>query len=601
MQLRAQFQKYRYLIALLAVITILTATALGLIFSVVGHNWEGVPLQFTGDSYFYYARLKEIFDGHPFVGNPFYLEHNGELALSFFVADWLAAWPLFLGFSISSTVIFNLFFWSWLFTAIFYFVLRCCAVPEKLCLIGALLGYVTSFSILARAVSLQTVLPVFLIFLLAIIIWQKYPTSKKAVWLVAISATLSVYVYTYLTQIIAVFMPLMIVYLSVKHRRREATYLAAACALAFIASIPFLAYTWQQIQSPYFWESMRRVGLVYTHLPATNFFTSGFWVAAALGLWFFLWRWVEIIRQDETYKKTLPLYALSGVAMLITSGSNILSGKESENSQHIERFMVVWLAAVFTILVAYALKYRQQIKTNGLGKKITLSALLLIVSAGVLLYAREGFSLVTMVRENRQTVVERQFYAAPLNWLEEQRNESVVIWTLGTDDINNYIPILTKHYVLFAPSGSDYLFPDTEQVQRYLTSHYFDDLTQADIEADFWSYAGVANAVHQYKVYNRRVRVCRLLFLDKLGYNCGELVANAVTFRGENFFSNLYQQYTQEIKPNISEKLRQYHVSYVLVDNLYYPALQTNIIIIGIQADIGYQDSRFTIYKLTNG
>jgi len=389
----------------------------------------------------------------------------------------------------------------------------------------------------------------------------------------------------------------MIAYLSIKHRRQEAKYLAAACLLACIASIPFALYTWQQIHSPYFWETMQRVGLVYTHLPSRNFLTASFWVIAAISLWLLLWRWVAMEKNDGTYKTIMPFYVLAGAAMIMTAGSNILSGKESENAQHIERFIIVWLVISLTILAAYIWQYRSQLKIISRAKRIMLGSLLAIVLLSVLNYVRTGFSLVNMVRENRQTVIERQSYAAPLRWLEAQESRPVVIWTVGAEDVNNYIPIMTKHYVL-APSGLTYLLSDEEQAQRYLVYHYFDDLTLADIEDDFWSYAGVAHAIHQYKVYNRRVRVCRLLFLDKIGYNCGEIVNSAIALRGEDWFQNLYQQYLQEVKPNIRVELQKYHVAYVLVDNTDYPALQTSLPLPGVFSQVVYQDVRFTIYKL---
>ncbi|MEK7068009.1 MAG: hypothetical protein AAB956_03360, partial [Patescibacteria group bacterium] len=352
----------------------------------------------------------------------------------------------------------------------------------------------------------------------------------------------------------------------------------------------------RQIHSPYFWESMRRVGLVYTHLPSGNFLIASFWVMVTLGLWLLLWRWVAALKANETYKKILPFYVLAGMAMIITAGSNIFSGKESENSQHIERFMIVWLVMSLVILAAYIGKYRQPIKTNSRRQKIILSLLSLALLLGVSGYVRKDFSLAAMVRENRQTTVERQSYAAPLRWLEAQESRPVVIWTVGAEDVNNYIPILTKHYVL-APSGLTYLLSDAEQAQRYLVYHYFDDLTLADIEDDFWSYAGVAHAVHQYKAYNRKVRVCRLLFLDKIGYNCGEFT-DSISFQGEAFFQELYRQYAEDVRPHISEQLQKYHVAYLLVDGRMYPNFRDAVAIPGVTATREYQDARFSIYSV---
>src|SRR3989338_4485083 len=76
------------------------------VYQAVGNEWRGVPPVYTDEDY-YYARMREVSDGYPFLGNPYFYEHRTDPAPTFFVTDWLAATPLVLGASLPMTLIFN--------------------------------------------------------------------------------------------------------------------------------------------------------------------------------------------------------------------------------------------------------------------------------------------------------------------------------------------------------------------------------------------------------------------------------------------------------------------------------------------------------------
>lgn len=137
--------------------------------------------------------------------------------------------------------------------------------------------------------------------------------------------------------------------------------------------------------------------------------------------------------------------------------------------------------------------------------------------------------------------------------------------------------------------------PSQEIEERYLINNYFNDLKQADIEKDYQNYAGVGNAVHKYKTVNRGFKLCRILKLDKFGKDCGELT-DAVTFKGKEYFNNLYQQYRDEIKPNINEKLKKYQVAYIIKDKEFKSNFQPENL---EGTELVYQDERFLIYKIS--
>jgi len=599
MQIKTFLKQNIYLWFALVIVIILVCLPVFDTFYSIGAKWQGVTPMFTGDSYYYYSRIKEVSDGNIFIGNPYFLEHSKEVAPAFFVADWIAAVPLLLGFSFTFTVIFNLIFWSVIFAWLFYLLLRQFNLPGPFCLLGTVLMYVEVYRLMFRPVSMQTVFPFFILFLLSFVIWHRNSSDKKAMVFLTLAMTAAFYIYTYLWQIILVFVFLTIVYFYLIKDKKKAYNLLLAILISHLLSLPLIIYTIKQISHPYYWESMERIGLVYTHLPAANVIYSGIWIIFALLLLFFSYFWVKDLKNNQDYKNLFVFSALSGIAMLIVSGSNIITGKELENSQHIERFIIVWLVIVFIGYLFHLVKNKINFKQITIYKKIVLFILLLLCLAGVNRYLQTltggGYLLRAVNGGFSRSTSEEQDFLQPLNWLENNELEQKVVWVIPYNSpINNYLNILTKHYSLYTVSGENYLVSQKEIEERYLTSRYFDNLKQVDIENNYWDYGGVGKAVHQYKTHNRKVKICKILHLNLLNYDCGQLT-DAISYKGKEYFSGLYSQYQKEIVPNINQELKKFNVSYILLDR--ESAANFDLLKIKNIKKV-YQDQNFLIYKI---
>ena len=169
-----------------------------------------------------------------------------------------------------------------------------------------------------------------------------------------------------------------------------------------------------------------------------------------------------------------------------------------------------------------------------------------------------------------------------------------MIWASYDSPINVFIPILTKHYVLFADGGKLQLISSEEQKERYLVSGFARNLSQADITDEFVVYAGRRLAIYEPNTHNRQVRVCQLLSLNLLGYDCGK-ITDVNSLAGENFFQDLYKRYLSEIKPNINQELKKFQVAYIIKDkqiNKNFEPEKLN------GAKKVYSDERFEVYKL---
>ena len=595
MRIKDFFAQNKYPIFLFVVVFVLLSIMFLSLFVAVGDSWRGAPPQLSSSSYFYYSRIKEIKDGNVFIGNPFFMEHNKEVAPAFFVADWFAAIPLLLGFSFNFTVIFNTFFWILIYVFLLYFLLRKLNLSQKFCFIGALLGYASTAFLMLRPVSMQTVYPFFALFLLAFVMWLKKPFDKKIIIFLISTIVLSFYVYTYLWLIVLVAVFSTIIYYFFSQKKKQAFYLLGAFSAALIFALPLFIYSHKQISHPYYWESMIRIGLVNTHLPSANLVYSGSWVIFIWLLFLLFYLWIKPLAGDRDYKNLFFFITVTGLSFLVNLSNNIIAGKDLENSQHFERFIIIWLMIALVGFIYFFFKNIIQFKNILPIKKIIIFSLLLICSIGAAKYARDGDAYLLYSKELNKDFIHSQEYATPLNWLENNEPEPKVVWVIPhTAQINAYLTFLTKHYSLYTASGVNSLVSSKEIEERYLTSKYFDNLKQIDLENDYITYAGVGNAIHEYKTHNRKVKICKILHLDLFNYDCGR-ITDAISLKGNKYFSGLFNQYQNDIRPNINQQLKKFHVSYILVDKVNAWPLDMEKI---NNVKIVFQNGDFLIYKI---
>lgn len=564
------------------------------LFFVDEFRWIG-PATITGavhgDWKYYEPRIREILDGHPFIGNPFSLEYNNELPPAFFFADWLSAIPQLLGLSLELGTIVNDIIWSLLFVFLAYGILRELGVSKIFSVIGAELSYIQVFDLMTATVSMQTIFPVFLFFLFSFLVWIKNGAAKKRMILLIIASVLSFYVYTYLWQIALVMFGLVGLYwLLIKDKDRIFNLIRILC-YTFLFSAPLFALTYLQVTHPDYWDTMQRIGLIETRLPTAEVFYSGRWVALALLLWFAVFKWREELRMEPSYKLSLFFFAISGFSMLIVSASNVITGKDLELAQHIMRFIMAWMPLAFIGFLFFIKEYFARFKSLNLYKKIIIFVLCFIYLAAMFSYYKWFSYPVLHRQEIWQRIIDNQKLNAPLNWLENTEKNPVVIWADDSNSVTNgYITVLTKHYVL---SGGALLqlMSSKEVEERYLVSNYFNNLNLEDIKNDFKLYAGIGNAVHPAKVHNRRVVLCNFFQFNLFGVNCGEKT-DAISLKGEKYFVDLHNKYAKEIVPNIDEYLKKYHVAYFL-KNIRNNEIRPE----KLGAREVYSDENFVIYK----
>ncbi|KKT80822.1 MAG: hypothetical protein UW78_C0024G0007 [Candidatus Azambacteria bacterium GW2011_GWA1_44_9] len=284
---------------------------------------------------------------------------------------------------------------------------------------------------------------------------------------------------------------------------------------------------------------------------------------------------------------------ISGGALIITNLSNMVTGQEIEIANHISRFIGLWVILLVVFLLSFDnfqySKFLNLSRIKQLSSLVVIGVFCWIAIPNVIDFLPSLVNRVTDLRADN--VRNLQAVAKPLTWLETNAQPESVIWTDRW--ISYYVPSRTHHYVLFSPGGGLHLMPSAELVDRYLVANYFRDLTVDDLKNDFRSYAGVGNAIHQYKTNNRRVQLCLFFRFDYWGYNCGQM-ADSFSWRGEQYFLDLEKKYQTDIKPHINQKLVYYQVAYILIDKVE-DKLKLPIANISNQTLL-YQDQRFEIY-----
>ena len=547
-----------YLGLMFAVVLLISLIPVFHVGNLAGDSWKGIVPEYIEDSSYYYARLETIVQGHPFIGNPYFIEHKESISPAFFVSDWIASIPLVLGLPFVFGVVFNIIFWSEVFVLILYFLFNRLGCGEKESAIFSILTYLQVFWLFVRPVVMQVVFPGFGLFLLALFLWLRDKENPKIRVFLILASLYSIYSYTYLLQIVVFTLGIVFLEFLISKKYDSLGKLSKILFIIFILSIPLFIISYLQISNPLYPETINRIGLLGTHIPRMDFIYYGRWVVLVLLLWFLSRKWILSFKSHEA-NQVYNFILITGLGILIASGSNIITGKELELSNHIGRFIIWWFPVVFFVYLSRFIQhYRTEIFSLNIWKKVSLFLIMLICVVGMLRNIPRAFPF---FKVNKASVVNIQNYAGPVNWLKENTNESV-IW--ASIEFSGYIPIYTNDYVLFHPSAVLQLVSDVEMEVRYLVWSFLSGgPTRLGIEKDVGAYGGAGKALKGPEM--------------------------------QAHFDLMYDVYQTKIKPNIDQFLTLFQAEYIVID-LSDTTQMTEVKKLSLQEV--YNDGHFVIYKI---
>lgn len=511
------------------------------IWVMAGFSYPRVPIEIADDSLYYFGRAVEVSQGHIFIGNQYSVEHRDDPTVAFFVADWIWSIPLLLGASLPVAIIINQVLYFLIVGYLLHIILSRMRVRPQYVPAGVVCILFFVYWFLARPVAMQVVFPLFLLWIISLYYFIHNPTNRKAQIALGLVSVGSVYVYTYLTQIIVVSLSIGLCAIVSKKFRIYKTALFPLMGASTL-SIPFLLYTWKQIHHPFYFETLARIGLVETHLIG---FAAVLYVCIILLCAGMVW-----VQRAEYSREELSVFVLVSAGLLIATVSNVISGKDLEVAVHIGRFVELWSGIVFVIILAH---------TKVLHQRKMMYVMLGVMSL-CLVYI--GLTQVRVWRSIGMHTLADQRYAPVLAWLREHTPADSVVFT--DDHLASYIPVETNDYVLFSPNTLLYLASDTEIEQRYVLSRVFTDLSLKDIQHDMRKYAGAGHTAHRYKVHNRAVRLCRFVMVGSWNNRCREYT-DQYALKGESYFGRFEVQHLY-MKEDYRNELKKFNVSYVVVD-----------------------------------
>jgi hypothetical protein len=549
-----------------------------------GPQWQGIMPELVTDSLYYHAQMREVFDGYPKVGNPYTYEHRTETAPAFFIPVIISALPLFVGIPLAWAVTLNLFVWLGLFLTLAYLLSRSLGLARWWALSAALFMALCGMMFIVRPVALQIVFPVFLWWMYTLSRWLHEPTRGTTVHFIVATVVVP-YAYTYLAYIVLPALGVLGLMLVV-YRRESIVQLMKYGLVGLIAVIPFVLFVMRQLHHPWYMETLERIGLVATRIPAIEFLWYGRWVIiGSLGLLMadrmLSWRSVK------SPPPVLVWTVVVGSGLLIGAWFNLIIGTELTIAIHVGRFIVVWTALVLVLILARM--WHSGIPSGVVQWIRTLVALMCVV---LLLMG----SLRTMYRSfaflRPDTVAEAlqvQAYAQPLSWLAANAPRESVVWS--NDAFAEFVPIYTSHYVLFAPASVLQVVSSVEVEDRYLLSRMH-EVTIDSLKRDLLLYAGAGKAKEQPLNHNRHAFVCMLA--QRVFSSTGECVASsdAVTLAGKAYFERL-QERSVILNAARDHLLTKYRVRYLVIDTRTDP-----VDFIPASAQVRFTNERFVIYEL---
>lgn len=545
-------------------------------------GYAGVPPAFVDDDLYYYARMKEVTDGKPFIGNPYFIEHSNDRSVAFFVADWVAAIPLLLGIPSSLAIIINFIFWSLIFVLLAYLICRATDMPPPYSAIASFFLYCEVYWLILRPVAMQEVFPFFLLFILALVLWLRNPDCQRRTYFFIIASALTFYIYTYLWQIVFITLGVTFIHFFLKKRWVEIKELLLIALGTGLLALPAIIYTIYQIRAPFYWETIGRVGLVQSHLPTISVYLYGRWAILLVILYFCLQKWLKTRPEKSNIDYAVMFAAIySGFGLFIMSISNVVTGKELETAQHIGRLITFWVALFFPILLWRLWLKRVEVLILTWPRLVVVGTLSLLCLGFLVSNLNRSLPFKQISAIDISIV---QGYAEPLGWLEQQKDRPVVIW--ADDELSKFVPILTKHYTFWSSYGGLHLMPTREVEDRYLASR-IGMSTKDEIFTSYQAFEGAGAGWRYLDAFNKNRLRCFLHMECKENQNMRQWI-------GEANLDKLFNRQI-ELKKDIYNIMKKYSISYVIADKVKNEDSYFRVLPSAVEV---WHNNQFVIYEI---
>ena len=222
------------------------------------------------DELFYMARIQDVVDGHPFIGNAYLWEHKSDPPEQLFLVEWFLAQPMRL-FHVSVPVgmVFEAGIAGFIVFLLVYILFYLVSRHRALALGAAVfLLYGLLLTDMIRPISPQ--FNIIFLLLQAIFLWQLISSgsSERRWWIFSgVSFGLLFYVYPYYWTHVLVASVLLGIFLAIVCERSRAMQILKMLVLGGAVSIPYWYLTHLASQLPEYGDIMGRLTTL-SHLPS---------------------------------------------------------------------------------------------------------------------------------------------------------------------------------------------------------------------------------------------------------------------------------------------------------------------------------------------
>ena len=599
---------------------------------VAGDDWQGVVPELTSDNLYYMTRAEKAIHGEV-MGNHYYATLYKAPSPSFSIADSITGIPhAFL--SPFWAAVWNAFLWNAVFAFLLGVLLLQLGFSRGMIVVS--LFFVSSYIFwhMNRVTNMQTIFPFSLLFLI-LFLWTWYhgrsqaagthdlnfpiegsrklevprgdlnfPTqgswkskaadvlftkwevpltiSWDAPLLLGLFAGFTIYLQSFLFQVIAASLAVGVVLSFILRRMQLARSLIISIATMVILSIPYFLYFHGISDFPVFAETINWFGGVRSHFPSPVVFNSGRWLILLFVWSFLLWLACRrTIGQRRIFSEgssvgpsledvvlTVAIISLGTLGVMV---QNIITGVDVAGPSHTSYYIQILLPIGLVLLTFPTIRVLRE-------RGIYVQRILLPLFALLLLLVLYKV-FVAIPTKFPSAVVYRPDSASP-QYLNDAGNPQYIMPALialsslpGThviaapEPLSGYIPLYTGQHVLFSYYGRIFSVSTTENTERWLTTKLGQSLTKEEVTQAYEEFGvgGVPSEVFERNMLARKF--CTIVLHSS---SCATLIVARVWSDDGTIDQSLwFDYYEKTVRPNVVKYLRRFDVSQVVIDRRF--------------------------------